>query len=90
MDGLDAQTEYVLEYRHGGHAWATHFFAVDDADAQAKVESVRESLVLKGRLMGRGDTLDAAWQAAAKTACDDVIDRLGCSRASPKPRQLGS
>lgn len=50
--GWNAQTFYALEYEHDGSKWALNFYAVDDEDAQAKVESLKKSLVLLGRSEG--------------------------------------
>jgi len=55
LSGLDAQTEYLAEYRHGGSLWGLNFFAVDDADAARKLESIKQNLVLLGPLAGRVD-----------------------------------
>lgn len=71
-----ANTEYVLHYRHAGHLWAMNFFAADDADAETKVESLRATLELKGRLLGGGATLEDAAQAAAATQASEVLRRL--------------
>ena len=48
--GSKATTEYCLEYKLNGTRWAMNFFAEDDDDAQKKVEGVRSSLCLSGRL----------------------------------------
>lgn len=48
--GWKAQTEYACEFEHGGLKWATSIFAVDDADADAKVQSLKESVVLLGQI----------------------------------------
>ena len=45
-----AQTEYCGEFTHNGSKWCLNFFAVDDADAEAKVQSIRQSMVVLGRL----------------------------------------
>lgn len=74
---IDAQLQYVLHYRHGGQTWATNFFAADDADAEQKVASVRETLELKGRLLGTGETLDQAVNMAAQVVTADVLRRAG-------------
>ena len=42
--------EYCLEYTHNGTRWAMNFFAEDAEDAAQKVQSVRNSLVLLGKL----------------------------------------
>lgn len=47
--GWNAQTLYALEYEHAGSRWAMNFYAVDDEDALAKLESLKQSLVLLGR-----------------------------------------
>lgn len=73
----EAKTEYVLHYRHGGQVWAFNPFAVDDEDAERKVERVRATLELKGRLIGRAVTLEEAAQAAAQGEADQLIRRLG-------------
>jgi len=72
----EANTEYVLHYRHGGQVWTLNFFAVDDEDAERKIQSVRASLELKGRLLGRGDTLEEAAQAAAQCEAGELMRRL--------------
>lgn len=77
----EANTEYCLQYRHGGKLWALNFFAVDDADAARKVQSLRESLELLGPLMGRGDTLEEAAQAAATTEAASLLRRVASPRA---------
>lgn len=38
IDGWKAQTEYLLEYEHGGSKWGTSIFAIDDDDAKKKLE----------------------------------------------------
>lgn len=48
--GTKATTEYCLEYMHNGTKWCLNFFAEDEEDAAKKVLSLRESLVLLGRL----------------------------------------
>ena len=48
--GWKAQTEYACEFTHNGSKWATSFFAVDDADALAKLESIKQSLVILGKI----------------------------------------
>lgn len=52
LRGWRAQTLYALEYEHGGTKWALNFYAVDDEDAQAKVESLKKSLIILGRSEG--------------------------------------
>lgn len=56
--GWKAQTEYCGEYLHHGRKWAVNFFAVDDADALAKLQSIKDSLVIVGRLKGVIDVTD--------------------------------
>ncbi len=46
-------TEYGAEYSHRGTRWAMNFFAEDDDDAANKVESIRASLRLYGRIVER-------------------------------------
>ncbi len=53
VEGWKAQTEYCAEYEHNGQKWAMNFFAIDDADALEKLESIKTSLVILGRLDGR-------------------------------------
>ena len=73
---INAQLEYVLHYQHGGQTWATSFFAVDDADAAQKVESLKGTLELKGRLLGTGgSTLDEAAESAAQAQTANVLRR---------------
>lgn len=50
--GWNAQTEYATEYEHAGSRWAFTLHAVDDEDAARKIKSIRESLVLLGRIEG--------------------------------------
>ena len=50
IDGWKAQTEYAAEYTHQGRRWALNFFAVDDDDAKKKLESIRTSATLAGRI----------------------------------------
>ena len=71
----DASYEYVLQYRHGGHPWAVNIFAVDDADAAQKVESLKATLELKGRLIGSGETLEQAAECAARAITEDALRR---------------
>lgn len=71
----DASTEYVLHYRHGGQPWAVNIFAVDDADAAQKVESLKATLELKGRLIGAGETLDQAAESAARAVAETALRR---------------
>lgn len=49
----NAQTEYAGEYTHAGSRWALNFFAVDDADAAAKLESIKVSAVVLGPIAMR-------------------------------------
>lgn len=72
----DANLEYVLHYRHAGQLWTMSFFAADDADADAKVSSIRASLELKGRLLGRGETISSALESAAHGETSSVLRRL--------------
>lgn len=72
----EANTEYVLHYRHKGQVWALNFFAIDDVDAEHKIQSLRTTLELKGRLLGRGDTLEEAAQAAAQSDATELVTRL--------------
>ena len=51
--GSKATVEYCLEYTLDGTRWAMNFFAEDDDDAQKKVDGVRSSLCLSGRLNER-------------------------------------
>jgi len=51
--GSRATTEYCAEYSHNGTSWAMNFFAEDDDDAAKKVESIRASLSLYGRVEER-------------------------------------
>jgi len=52
ISGWSAQTKYAAEYTHKGSAWVLHFYAIDDADAVSKLESIKESLVMLGRVDG--------------------------------------
>jgi regulator of PEP synthase PpsR (kinase-PPPase family) len=45
----EADKSYALEYQHDGQVWALNFYAVDEDDAQAKLHSLRASVVLLGR-----------------------------------------
>lgn len=46
----NAQTEYACEFQHGGTSWAMSIFAVDFDDAAAKLESLKNSMVLLGEI----------------------------------------
>ncbi|QPS76065.1 hypothetical protein [Delftia acidovorans] len=48
IENWKAQTPYAVEFHHNGARWALTIHAVDDADAEAKVRSLRESAVLLG------------------------------------------
>lgn len=48
IENWKAQKPYAVEFHHNGARWALTIHAVDDADAEAKVQSLRESAVLLG------------------------------------------
>lgn len=48
--GSKATTEFCLEYVHQGKKWALNFFAESLEDADSKVQSIKDSLVLLGKL----------------------------------------
>jgi len=48
-----AKTEFCLEYTHNKVKWALDFFAESWEDAEIKVENIKNSLVLLGRLEER-------------------------------------
>lgn len=52
IEGWKAQTEYVCEYDYGGQKWALNIFAVDDADAQLRMQCIRDSFQVLGKLEG--------------------------------------
>lgn len=43
-----AQTPYPVEFMHNGGKWCLTIYAIDDADAEAKIQSLKESAVLAG------------------------------------------
>jgi hypothetical protein len=43
----------VAEYQHLGQKWGLNFFACDQADAFAKLESIRQTVRLEGELAYR-------------------------------------
>jgi hypothetical protein len=45
-----AFTKFALEYEHNGKKWCDDFFADDEDDARAKVESMKKSLALLGEI----------------------------------------
>lgn len=45
-----AQTEYCGEFLHNGVKWALNFYAVDEDDAIAKAQSIRDGFTLLGEL----------------------------------------
>jgi hypothetical protein len=53
IDGWKAQTEYAAEYSHRGCRWGLNFFAIDDADAQKRLESIQQSAELLGVVAAR-------------------------------------
>ena len=79
----EANTEYVLHYTHEGQSWTLSFFAADAADATRKVQSVRTTLELKGRLLGRGDTLEEAAEAAGQTQAEEALRSITARARSP-------
>lgn len=50
IEGWRAQTQFACEYKHGGKTWGLEFFAIDAADAEDKLQSIRQSLVILGAL----------------------------------------
>jgi hypothetical protein len=51
IEGWKAQTEYAGEYiAPDGRKWALNLYAVDDADALARMECVRNSFTILGRI----------------------------------------
>lgn len=48
----EASNEYAAEYQHGGSTWALNYFARDSEDAVAKMNSIRASAVLLGKIEG--------------------------------------
>lgn len=49
-NGSKATLEFCLEYTHEGKKWALNFFAESFEDADKKVQSIKDSLTLLGRL----------------------------------------
>ena len=49
----EANKEYCVEYEHDGGKWSFPLFAIDDADAARKIESIKRSLRLLGPLVLR-------------------------------------
>ncbi|WP_131421501.1 hypothetical protein [Comamonas thiooxydans] len=43
-----AQTPYPVEFTHNGSKWCLTIYAIDDEDAEAKVQSLRNSATLIG------------------------------------------
>lgn len=43
-----AQTPYPVEFAHNGSKWCLTIYAIDDEDAEAKVQSLRQSAILVG------------------------------------------
>ena len=41
---------FLLEYEMDGKRWGTELWAYDEADAEARVKGMRESLVVSGKL----------------------------------------
>ena len=48
--GDKATRRFSLEYRHNGSMWGVNFYAEDWADAEAKLQSMKDTLVLCGEL----------------------------------------
>lgn len=51
ISAWNAQTEYCGEFLHNGVKWALNFYAVDEADAIARAQSIRDSFTLLGELV---------------------------------------
>lgn len=43
---------FLLSYEMDGKQWATELWAYDEADAQARVDAMRQSLTVDGKLFG--------------------------------------
>lgn len=56
MKGDKAIRKYALEYTHNGSRWATDLYAENDEDAKAKLESMKQGLILLGEIT---DTIPA-------------------------------
>lgn len=69
----EAETEYCIEYQHDGGTWSFPLFAVDDADAVAKIESIKRSLRLLGPLADRIPCPPSV--AISMVAARDAVDR---------------
>lgn len=41
---------FLLEYEMGGRRWAAEIWAYDEADAEARVKGMKESLIVSGKL----------------------------------------
>lgn len=48
IENWKAQTPFPVEFLHNGGRWALTIYAVDEEDAQKKVESLRQSATLIG------------------------------------------
>lgn len=44
---------FILEYEMDGGTWAAELWAYSMVDAKARVDAMKESLVLRGQLFGR-------------------------------------
>ncbi len=52
IEGWKAQTQYACEYDYGGRKWALNIYAVDDADALVRMECIRKSFHVLGKIEG--------------------------------------
>jgi len=64
---MEADIEYAAEYKHNGDTWALNFFAANNEDASAKLQSIKTGLVLLGEIAGviAVHSSPPVWQAAS-------------------------
>lgn len=42
--------EYTFQYRHGGISWSLNYFAIDEADALRKLQSIKSNAEFIGEV----------------------------------------
>lgn len=68
--------EYTLRYQHDGKNWCLNFFATSDRDAYAKVQSIKDSLVLEGKAAEKIPLNDESFAFSTALALESVHEEL--------------
>jgi hypothetical protein len=52
---------FLYQYEHDGHQWQIEIPAKDWSDAQSRIDSIKESLTLKGSIERKTPAIDTAY-----------------------------